>query len=270
MSIPYQGSLFQQSFEEYLSADIHGRQDLTTPLQEAIAKTGVTTDEEIAHCLARIVTAARNKPYFEYRDFVPRQKGSLVAEAEEAPYFRAILKIIAQGANAKAVAFLIDEFEEIGLQKRLTRRAAHDYLATLKRLINLAESADVDFWLVLSMTPDAHRITRAIEPALDERFSERVLRIEPLSRDDAEALMASRLDAARPAHSHDTDGRLFPFPDDVVFNENTYSRPRRLVKTCFFAIAEADDGTSLPFSAGYLRKIEAKLYPDSIDRNGRS
>ena len=154
VSGPRQGNLFQKGYEEYLSAAYRrGRQqDMTGPLQAAIIRAHVTADEEIAHCLARIVTDVVRKPYFEYRDFIPRQQGSVVPEGEEAPYFRAILKTISQGTGAKAIAFLIDEFEEIGLQKRLTRRAAHDYLATLKRLINLAES---DFWIVLSMTRDA-------------------------------------------------------------------------------------------------------------------
>ena len=113
---------------------------MASPLQEAIISADVTTNEQIAYCLARIVTETPKKPYFEYRDFIPRQSGNVVAEEEEAPYFSAILKTISKGMNAKAIVFLIDEFEEIGLQKRLTKRAAHDYLATLKRLINLAQS----------------------------------------------------------------------------------------------------------------------------------
>ena len=51
--------------------------------------------------LARIVTDVVKKPYFEYRDFMPRQSGSMVPEGEEAPYFRAILKTISQGTGAQ-------------------------------------------------------------------------------------------------------------------------------------------------------------------------
>ena len=89
-----------------------------------------------------------------------------MAEAEEAPYFGAILKTISKGVNAEAIAFLIDEFEEVGLQKRLTRRAAYDYLGTLKRLINLSQSADSEFWVFLSMTPDSYETTVEMDPAL--------------------------------------------------------------------------------------------------------
>ncbi len=75
----------------------------------------------------------------------------------------------------------IDEFEEIGLQKRLNRRAAHDYLVTLKRLVNLAQSEWVDFWIVLSMTPEADEITKDLEPDLYERIADRTLYVDPLT-----------------------------------------------------------------------------------------
>ena len=265
VNVPYQGTLFQEGFEEYLSNAFHRRrqQDMTSPLQEAIRNADVTTDEEIAYCLARIVTDVVKKPYFEYRDFIPRQSGSMVPEGEEAPYFRAILKTISQGTGAKAIAFLIDEFEEIGLQKRLTKRAAHDYLATLKRLINLAQSEQVDFWIVLSMTPDAYRITKELEPALIERVSDRTLDIEPLTITHASTVMSSRLAAARPEGTDKSIGVLFPFPDAVLFYPSTYSNPRRLVKACFRAIAQAEANVQLPFTEEYLHKIEDELYPSS-------
>lgn len=262
VSGPYNLDLFQSGFEAYVTAQSKRRQpDLTQPLQEAIRASGITTDEEIAHCLARIVTDAVRKPYFEYRDFVPRQQGSLVPEAEEAPYFRAILKTISKGTNARAIAFLIDEFEEIGLQKRLTRRASHDYLATLKRLINLSESPDLEFLIVLSMTPDSYQTTVEMNPALAARFADHKLPIMLLSRQDAAALIGSRLSAARSASADRANAKLSPFPDDIGFRPTTYSNPRRLVKTCFYAISDATDTTPVPFSDSYLQGIEEKYYP---------
>lgn len=265
VSNSYQGSFFQKGYEEYLFSSFRQRQqrDMTSPLQEAIINADVTTDEQIANCLTRIVTEIVKKPYFEYRDFIPRQTGSMVPEGEEAPYFRAILKTISQGTSAKAIAFLIDEFEEIGLQKRLTKRAAHDYLATLKRLINLAQSEQVDFWIVLSMTPDAYETTKELEPSLIERISDQILDIESLASEEALALMKSRIAAARSGEQDESMGDLFPFPDDIVFRPNTYSNPRRLVKTCFRAIAKADSDVQLPFTEDYLHKIEEELYPNS-------
>ena len=273
VSAPYQRHFFQQSFEEYLSAESRPRrgshQEIAGPLQAAIMNAGVTSDEEIAHCLARIVTDAVRKPYFEYRDFLPRQTHRLVAEAEEASYFGAILKTLSQGSGAAAVAFLIDEFEEIGLQKRLTKRAAHDYLSTLKRLINLTQKEDNHFWLFLSMTPDAYQTTQDLEPGLVQR-RDSILRLEPLQPDDAVTLIASRLNAARPPHSTNRNGRnLFPFPEDLPFSPNTRSNPRRLVKACSSAISAADATTSLPFSKDYLDDVEAKLFSTVTEDDAR-
>ena len=272
VNVPYQRSLFQKGFEEYLANLFRpGRQqDMTTPLQKAIKSAGVTTDEEVAHCLARIVTDVVKKPYFEYRDFIPQQRGSMVPEGEEAPYFRAILKTISQGTGAKAIAFLVDEFEEIGLQKRLTKRAAHDYLATLKRLVNLAQSDQIDFWIVLSMTPDAYETTKKLEPSLMERVSGRTLDVKPFTPNDALTLMKSRIAAARPEGTDTSTEALFPFPDDVLFHPSTYSNPRRLVKACFRAIAQADTDVQLPFTEEYLHQIEDELYtssPTTVNEN---
>ena len=268
VSGPYNLDLFQSGFEAYVTAQSKRRQpDLTQPLQKAILEAGIATDEEIAHCLARIVTDAVRKPYFEYRDFVPRQQGSLVPETEEAPYFRAILKTISKGTNAQAIAFLIDEFEEIGLQKRLTRRASHDYLATLKRLINLSESPDLEFLIVLSMTPDSYQTTVEMNPALAERFANRIS-IEDLSRQGAAALIRARLSAARSDSANRANASLSPFPDDINFRPVTYSNPRRLVKTCFYAISDATDTTPVPFSDSYLQSIEEKYYPTSPNQAG--
>lgn len=274
VSDPYQRSLFQRGFEEYLSSPIRAKhqQDIVVSLQEAIREVGVTTDEEIANCLARIVTDAARKPYFEYRDFVPRQTGSVVAEGEEAPYFGALVNTIVRGSGAQGVAFLIDEFEEVGLQKRLTKRAAHDYLATLKRLINLSRNSESEFWIVLSLTPDAYRTTRELEPALAERLSgqDHEVRILPLTHDAALDLVRSRLKTAQSSDSGHV-GNLFPFPDDLPFKPTTFNNPRWLVKACYFAIAGADADTLLPFTDDYLHEVESTHYPlDDGEKRSRS
>lgn len=287
VKIPYQQSFFDQDFEGYLRSESRpgwrkNRSDITTPLQQALISAEVTTDEEIAYCLARTATEVVRKPYFEYRDFIPRQQGSIVPEGEGAPYFRTILKTILKGTGARSIAFLVDEFEEIGLQKRLTKRAAHDYLATLKRLINLAQDAQVDFWVVLSMTPDAYETTTRLEPALISRFSaqsgdDNVLRIDidPLKPDEARELMRLRLDGARPKDTDEPTGSLFPFPDDILDNVNpifrptTYSNPRRLVQTCFRALGEADAEVPVPFSGTYLHRIEEEHPVSPTTKNGQ-
>ena len=73
--------------------------------------------------------------------------------------------------------------------------------------------------------------------------------------------MQLRINPARAKEMDESTKNLFPFPDDIVFRPNTYSNPRRLVKTCFRAIAQADANVQLPFTEDYLHKIEDDLYP---------
>ena len=66
VTVPTQGNLFEDGFEEYLFNSFRpGRQpDMTNPLREAIIYADVTTDEQVAHCLARVVTDARQETIF--------------------------------------------------------------------------------------------------------------------------------------------------------------------------------------------------------------
>lgn len=269
---PIQQNLFRKGFENYLitSSRRSRSADITPPLQDAILDAKITQDEQIAHCLAKIITGIPNTPYFSYHDFVPRHKNSIVAEKEEAPYFTAILNTIRRGTGARGIAFLIDEFEEIGLQKRLTKRAAHDYLATLKRLINLAQGTDVEFWLILSMTPDSYDVTAALEPGFQDRIAGR-LDVPLLSTDDAMRVMNERILAAhRQEDLEEDEGTVagpFPFPQEMAFRPSTYSNPRRLVKACFRALTQAKPDQNLPFTVNYLRGIEDALYGEEGEQH---
>lgn len=269
VNLPYHGNLFRSGFENFvLSGNTRARRDqITNAFQDAILKAddpAITNDEEIAHCLARIVTTTVTKPYFEYRDFIPKSRTSVVPESEEPAFFESILKTILHGTNAKEIAFVIDEFEEISLQKRLTRRAAHEYLTTLKRLIDLSEEQSLHFWLILSMTPPAYDKTIELQPALQERLARKPVDIDQLDGDAARQLVLARLRAARPSVSSST---LFPFPDDLttapLLQPTTYANPRRLIKVCFTAIARASNTTALPFEKEYMREIEEALYGES-------
>lgn len=262
----FQQSLFPNGFEEYLRGyHLRGNQTaILSGLQSAIKAAGIASDDEIAHRLAKLVAETPAKPYFEYRDFIAGSRGALVAEREEAPYFAAILRTLQSTAGISAVAFLIDEFEEISLEKRLSRREAHDYLATLKRLINL--SLHEDLWLIVAMTPDSVEKTSSLEPALWDRFTGQgryLLDVPALEPADAIDLIRHRLNSAREGRPTPLDS-LFPFPENLgaMLSPATLSSPRRLVKVCFYALSERN-GISLPFSEGYLRGIEDKAYPSS-------
>lgn len=265
---PDQGNLLGQGFEEYsLSMGRRSSRNgaaeaaVLAGLRAAILQTTITTDDEIANCLARIVTRTATKPYFRYTDYLPRSAASVVAESPEAPYFGALLRTIAKGEGVEDVAFLIDEFEEIGLQARFTQRAAHDYLATLRRLISLTHDVKTSFRFVLAMTPAARDKTFSLDAGLRDQLPY-TIEISSLGRSDAEGLMVRRLLAARSAPVPD---KLFPFPRDFLTRpdnplpSSVYSSPRRLVRLCSVAIAQANPDTRLPFTDSYLENTAKRL-----------
>ena len=265
----FQRTLFERGYEEYVFGHRQGSKAqrseqmrmVALDLQGALLKAKVTEDEEIAHRLARMVAETPVKPYFEYRDFVAGTREALVAEKEEAPYFAAILKTLRLAEGAKAVAFLIDEFEEISLQNRLTRRDAHDYLVTLRRLVNL--TSEEDFWVVLAMTPDSLERSREMQPSLWERITgegQYQFSIPPLSTEEAASLIEYRLGTARMGDP--SESKLHPFPEDVaeVLSPAVISSPRHLVKVCFYAVSDSE-GEQVPFTPEYLRRVESMAYP---------
>ena len=237
------------------------QKQLAPTLIDQFVASGVTDDEEIAHCLARIVVETPLKPNFEYRDFVARSPGAVVAERQEPRYFEALLKALTAGSESRGVAFLLDEFEEIGLNDRTRRRTAHHYVTTLKRLIDLTKHDSPELWVVLAMTPEAFRQTETGMPGFTDRMASRGAHITlgAQSREQAEQLMRARLEWVR-EHSRED---LLPFPSDIgCFGERVLSSPRRLVQTCSVAISEAKADAALPFAASYVEKIVERLYPE--------
>ena len=262
-----QQDLFLSGYQAY-ARRVRTRADakrLAYPLVDLFVECGVTTDEEIAHCLARIVVETPLKPNFEYRDFIPRGSSTLVAERQEPRYFEALLKALSTGSESRGVAFLLDEFEEIGLNDRTRRRTARHYVMTLKRLIDLTRRDSPELWVVLAMTPEAFRQTEIDVPGFTDRMasSGAHVTLKAQTRDQAEQLMRRRLQGARADAKANLHDDLFPFPSDIgCFGERVLSSPRRLVQTCSVAISEAREETAVPFEPSYLEAIVARLHPE--------
>ncbi|MCX7428731.1 MAG: hypothetical protein NTW96_24280 [Planctomycetia bacterium] len=245
-----QRSLFAEGFEGYL--DTVTKRTSTSELadlQEAIRQSEITADDEIAYCLARLIAETPRKPYFEYRDFVVSRSGSLVAQGQEHRYFAAILKTLRVADNVDRVAFLLDEFEQISLRKRLTTKDSQDYLVTLKRLIDITHQGDL--WLVLAMTPDAAEQTARLDPA----FWDRCYRfdIPPLTRDDAVRLVEERIERVG------DPGGLFESGYMDVLQPTTIASPRRLVKVFHAAISRIMSARKR-LSKDELKQIDQDIY----------
>ncbi|NVM54621.1 MAG: hypothetical protein HWN66_13030 [Candidatus Helarchaeota archaeon] len=267
--------LIPMSFSEWLSAlsKKTERNTATTELQKIIKdKLSITPDEEIAYRLSLVVAETAVKPYFEYRDFVVGTKGTLVAEKEEAPYFKALIKALTKIYNVRGIVFLIDEFEDVALYRRMPKRKAHEYLATLRRLISISETENL--WIILSTTPEAAHSTRELDPALWQRFTQGEkykLELNPLEPEEAKRLLTWWLDRARPKGSNKR-GTLLPFPDTIVdfLQEPELRYPRPLVRIGFFILSEAmSRKEKSPFSKDFAREIIESIYPPqkSEERN---
>lgn len=265
---PAQRTLIPMSFSEWLSrlSKKAERESKAKELQQIIQnKLEITTDEEIAYRLSLIVVEAGIKPYFEYRNFVVGAKGALVAENEEAPYFKALITTLRQIYNVRGIAFLIDEFEEVALYKRMpAKRKAHEYLATLRRLINLSEKENL--WLALAMPPEAADSTQKLDPALWERLTtegQYKFELNPLEPEEAKGLLIWWLDRARPEESK-KKGTLFPFPETIIdyLRDPELRYPRPLVRIGFSILSEAiNRKEECPFPEDFTREIIENIYP---------
>ena len=258
-----QMQLFRLEFPQFLETlgNRRNRERAISSLSASMRATGLTTDEEIANKFARVIVETKERPYYDYRDFVPRSRSSLVAEREEASYFRTLIQVLLRILEAQGIAFLIDEFEDVALGRRLNRRQSSEYIATMRRLLDTAR--EENFWLILSMTPEGFDQTTGLDPSLIERFAYKY-EIPPLSPDDARQMVVERLKSART----ETRGDLWPFPEEALstLKPTTLSSPRRLIRVLWQALAssiEIDDRP--PLTLEKLQKAEQLSYPGGTE-----
>ena len=260
-----QTTLFPLSFEEMLK-QLKTKEEREEKLQQLsrIIKDdlAITDDEEISFRLASMIVETKNKPYFEYREFIAGQKGSLVAERAEHKYFKAIIKSITTIYNVDGVAFLIDEFEDIAIPKRMSRNKSYEYLATLRHLIDISETENL--WIAIAMTPEAAEASKSMNPPLWERFTHsgsNALSLDPLTRDESREMIIWWLNRARDPEEES----LYPFSEeliDILEQRPDIRLPRSIVKLCFYAITRAvQDQEEAPFSAEFITKIIGETYP---------
>ena len=232
-----QSRLFELTFPQWLAQlDSRNKRDgEMRSLADAFQTSDLVDDEEVAFRFAQLVVDTRDRPYFQFRDFVPGSSRSVVAERQEARYFKALIRILQRVFDVDGLAFLIDEFEDVALGRRLGSRQIAEYTSTLRRLLDTAD--EEEFWLALSITPEGLARTRSLEPSLMERFGP-PFHIPELSETDAEELVWNRLTRARADNFQD---RLWPFQDDVISVIQPISRsiPRRLIKIFWQSLALA-------------------------------
>ena len=257
-----QPRMFELEFGQWLATldNRTRRNHEITKLSQALMDQHLANDEEIRNKIARLVAETRERPYFEYRDFVPRSSRSLVAEQEEPKYFQALVRLLERVLDANGIAFLLDEFEDVALGRRLNRSQAASYTTTLRRLLDVARAERL--WIVLATTPEGLERTSELDESLIQRFSSHY-RIPELTEDDAYAIVTQRLKSAR------VDGGegFSPFADDALsgLHETSRSSPRRLIKIMWRAIGLAiEKGEVPPLGPDLVKDAEAQMYPDRV------
>ena len=254
--------LIELTFVDWLSLlDNPSKKDeAQRQLADALFEESITKDAEVAFRFARLIVDTRERPYYTFRDFVPRSPSALVPEREEAGYFTALIRILQRVFAADGIAFLIDEFEDIALGKRLALRQRSEYTATLRRLLDTAD--EEDFWVALSMTPEGLEQTRTLEPSLLERFSAE-FRIKELSDKESVELIQHRLAQAR---TMDEPSGLWPFEEDaiVALQPTNRSSPRKLIRIFWQSLALAiQQNITPPIPIDVVVEAERRLSNDS-------
>ena len=141
------------------------RVEVLPRLASIIKQEDLTDDEEIAYQVARVIVETGDRPYFQYRDFVAGRSGSLVPQNQEPAYFKTLVRILGKIYGADGISFLIDEFEDVALQRKLNKKQSFEYLSTLRRLLNI--SCEEALWVTLTMTPEALNQTRQLRSLID-------------------------------------------------------------------------------------------------------
>ena len=255
-----QSTLFGSEFHHWLQSLNTGTSKLAAQrdLSTALLDVGLADEEEVSFRFAQMIVGTRDRPYYTFRDFIPRSSTTVVAEQQEPRYFATLIRILRFAYGIEGVAFLVDEFEDVALGKRLARRQLSEYFSTLRRLLDTAD--EEQFWLVLSTTPEGWRQAHVREPALLERFGSR-FDVKQLDDHEAVGLVEQRLAHAR---EHGSGDGLWPFEDDAVAAIQPINRstPRTLVKIFWLALAAADrDGVPPPIPTSYVLDAERRL-PD--------
>ena len=254
--------LIELSFVDWLSLldNTSKKDEAQRQLAAALLEERLTQEEEVAFRFARLIVDTRERPYYTFRDFVPRSPSALVPEREEAGYFTALIRILQRVFAVDGIAFLIDEFEDVALGKRLPRRQTSEYTATLRRLLDTAD--EEDFWVALSITPEGLEQTRTLEPSLLQRFGAE-FRIKELSDQESVDLIRHRLKAARTMAE---PGGLWPFEDDAVvaIQPTNRSSPRKLIRIFWQSLALAiQQGVEPPIPNDVVIEAERRLSNDS-------
>lgn len=257
-----QASLFGDTFQHWLNTLNSGaaKREAERQLADALQAQTLSEETEVSFRFAQMIVGTHDRPYYTFRDFIPRSPTSVVAERQEARYFTTLVRILRYSYGVDGIAFLLDEFEDVALGKRLARRQMAEYSSTIRHLLDTAHTEK--FWLVVSITPEGWQQTDDQDPALLQRFSKK-LDIQTLNDEDAINLVKHRLEGARESGSGQG---MWPFKEDAVAAIPPASRdtPRKLIRIFWLALASAmRDQIPPPIPTRYVLEAEGRMATES-------
>lgn len=147
----------------------------------------------------------------------------------------AIINII-QSQGFERFYILVDEFEDI-TSGRLAKKEVDNYSHNLRTLIDKERR----WCLLIAMTSAALKDLRLISPPLVDRLTDREIKIERLTDEQAKQIFINYLNIAR--GEKNTEQSTFPFTEEAIFYINSKSEelPRLLLRRANFLLERASE-----------------------------
>lgn len=147
----------------------------------------------------------------------------------------AIIDII-QFQGFERFYILVDEFEDI-TSKRLTNKETDNYTHNLRTLIDKERR----WCLLIAMTDAALKDLRKISPPLVDRLTDREIRLERLTNEQARKIIVNYLNVARKENNERDSG--FPFTAEAInyINSKSDELPRLVLRKANFLLERATE-----------------------------
>ncbi|HEX8563831.1 MAG TPA: hypothetical protein VF676_12715 [Flavobacterium sp.] len=145
----------------------------------------------------------------------------------------AIIDII-QSQGFERFYLLVDEFEDI-TSGRLAKKEVDNYSHNLRTLIDKERR----WCLLVAMTSVALKDLKQVSPPLVDRLTDREIKIERLSKEQARQIIINYLNIAREENSEST----FPFSEEAVayINSNSEELPRLVLRRANYLLERASE-----------------------------
>jgi energy-coupling factor transporter ATP-binding protein EcfA2 len=210
-NVPWAVTLFQQNYREFLELLTANKIILNMEKMRKFSRKALQerldSDESIVESLVNLVFSKEGDNVNIWEAMLVGGFSGRRGQGVEY-YLEAFLKLFRE-MGVRHVYLLVDEVEDLRTQ-RISPKAATEYLATLRRMI---QHNYKHFSFALASTQDAWKELDALYPSIGDRFPERIV----LSREPAQLkdIVLNYLEKARPADGEEYDS-WFPFTEESL------------------------------------------------------